>query len=469
MATTFEKSENGIPEAVRALYEGNKKEVMLLCSMLLCDETAAGKAVTFAFQSAWDSLLACEFQNEEELRKFLRRKAVNYCRVHVTKQNSKAFRAPANKNFGNIEYLPEQMDTEGTTFEIVLHNLPVLHRFVYVLRTFGWYDESQIARLLNISEPLVKMAGEAESVNFDRILAAAGIEESYSDKAFKDDLLAQKEQTAVPPASEERIYADINEACRPFVEKKKKRTLRIAVIAAIVILAAAATGIGIRVGRSAKSSEDTETEETTTEDTTEDTTDSDASDTTDSDETDTGDTEADGVTIDVVASYYADIEIENYGTITVALDATAAPETVANFVSLANSGFYNGLTFHRIIEGFMMQGGDPNGDGTGGSDTTITGEFSDNGVTNNLSHIRGAISMARSSDYDSASSQFFIMQEDNTSLDGQYAVFGYVTSGLSVVDAVCDAAEPTDDNGTISADQQPVITSITIRDGETTE
>lgn len=111
----------------------------------------------------------------------------------------------------------------------------------------------------------------------------------------------------------------------------------------------------------------------------------------------------------------------------------------------------------------MMQGGDPNGDGTGGSGTTIAGEFSDNGYENNLSHTRGAVSMARSSDYDSASSQFFIVQEDSTYLDGQYAVFGYVTEGMDVVDAICESAQPTDDNGTIPAEEQPVITSITIR------
>ncbi len=112
-----------------------------------------------------------------------------------------------------------------------------------------------------------------------------------------------------------------------------------------------------------------------------------------------------------------------------------------------------------------MQGGDPNGNGTGGSEQCIVGEFTDNGYENSLSHTRGAISMARSSgNYDSASSQFFIVQEDSSSsLDGQYAVFGYVTEGLDVVDAVCEAAEPTDNNGTIEADAQPIITSITIR------
>ena len=161
---------------------------------------------------------------------------------------------------------------------------------------------------------------------------------------------------------------------------------------------------------------------------------------------------------------YADIVIENYGTITISLDAGAAPKTVDNFISLAENGFYDGLTFHRIIEGFMMQGGDPNGDGTGGSGTTITGEFSANGYNNTLSHTRGTVSMARSPKYNSASSQFFIVQEDSTHLDGAYAAFGHVVSGMDIVDQICADAEPIDGNGLIAADEQPVIISITIHE-----
>lgn len=159
----------------------------------------------------------------------------------------------------------------------------------------------------------------------------------------------------------------------------------------------------------------------------------------------------------------ADIEIEGYGTITVELDGKAAPITVANFVKLAESGFYDGLTFHRIMAGFMMQGGDPNGNGTGGSEETIVGEFAQNGYENNLSHTRGAISMARAMDYDSASSQFFIVHEDSDFLDGSYAVFGYVTEGIEIVDKVCEEAVPTDNNGSIPTEEQPVIKTITIR------
>ena len=171
-----------------------------------------------------------------------------------------------------------------------------------------------------------------------------------------------------------------------------------------------------------------------------------------------------GGTTEMTGTYTADIVIRDYGTITVELDGDSAPITVGNFVTLARDGFYDGLTFHRIIEGFMMQGGDPNGNGSGGSGKNIKGEFLYNGVDNPLSHTRGAISMARGDKPDSASSQFFIVHEDALSLDGLYAVFGYVTEGMDVVDAVCAAAKPIDNNGTIPAAEQPVIESITIRE-----
>ena len=168
--------------------------------------------------------------------------------------------------------------------------------------------------------------------------------------------------------------------------------------------------------------------------------------------------------LDTSGLHHAEIEVKDYGTIKVELDADTAPISVTNFVKLAQEHFYDGLTFHRIIDGFMIQGGDPEGTGRGGSDETIKGEFSQNGVKNDISHERGVISMARSSDPDSASSQFFIVQSDSTYLDGQYAAFGHVTEGMDIVDQICKDAKPTDNNGTISADEQPVMTSVTIID-----
>ncbi len=161
--------------------------------------------------------------------------------------------------------------------------------------------------------------------------------------------------------------------------------------------------------------------------------------------------------------HYAELVIRDYGTIYLELDADTAPISVTNFLNLANSGFYDGLTFHRIMEGFMIQGGDPEGNGTGGSDENIKGEFKANGVENPLSHTRGALSMARSPyDNNSASSQFFIVHQDSTFLDGNYACFGYVTEGMEVVDAIAKDAKPTDNNGTIPKEEQPVISSVTI-------
>ena len=163
-------------------------------------------------------------------------------------------------------------------------------------------------------------------------------------------------------------------------------------------------------------------------------------------------------------THHAEIQVKDYGTITVELDADTAPITVTNFVNLAKDGFYDNLTFHRIMDGFMIQGGDPNGDGTGGADQTIKGEFSSNGVENEISHTRGTISMARAQDPDSASSQFFIVQEDSDYLDGNYAAFGHVTSGMEIVDQICKDVPVEDDNGTVKAENQQVIEKITITD-----
>ena len=174
--------------------------------------------------------------------------------------------------------------------------------------------------------------------------------------------------------------------------------------------------------------------------------------------------EPESKTTDTKGKHHAKIKVKDYGTIEVELDGDTAPITVANFIKLVNEKFYDGLTFHRIMSGFMIQGGDPLGNGTGGSDETIKGEFSSNGVENNIYHKRGVISMSRSSDPDSASSQFFIMHQDSTYLDGEYAAFGKVTKGMKVVDKICEDATPTDGNGTIEKADQPVIESIRMVD-----
>lgn len=158
------------------------------------------------------------------------------------------------------------------------------------------------------------------------------------------------------------------------------------------------------------------------------------------------------------------MEIEDYGTITIELYPDMAPNTVANFVNLIEEGFYDGLTFHRSVPGFVLQGGDPNGDGTGGPGYTIKGEFSSNGYTKNtLSHTRGVISMARSRDNDSAGSQFFIVLDDSAtySLDGLYAGFGRVTEGMDIIDEIV-ANEEIADDVTGALEENVVITKVTV-------
>lgn len=162
--------------------------------------------------------------------------------------------------------------------------------------------------------------------------------------------------------------------------------------------------------------------------------------------------------------HHAQIVIKNYGTISLELDADMAPITVENFANLVNKGFYDGLTFHRIIAGFMIQGGDPEGNGLGGSNKEIKGEFSANGVKNTISHTRGVISMARAQSYNSASSQFFIMHEDAPYLDGSYAAFGHVTEGIEIVDKICEDTKVEDSNGTVLKENQPVIEKIVMID-----
>ena len=167
---------------------------------------------------------------------------------------------------------------------------------------------------------------------------------------------------------------------------------------------------------------------------------------------------------------YVKMDIQGYGSMVILLDATTAPITVANFIKLVNEGFYDGLSFHRVIEGFMIQGGCPEGDGTGSSDEKIKGEFSENGYDNDMPHIKGVISMARSNAYNSASCQFFICNDtgDNVtlSLDGKYAAFGYVVAGLDIVDEItADSLPYTGDNGAIEmASKQVVIKKVTVLD-----
>ena len=162
-------------------------------------------------------------------------------------------------------------------------------------------------------------------------------------------------------------------------------------------------------------------------------------------------------------THHVEMVIKDYGTVKLELNADEAPITVENFISLAESGFYDGVTFHRLDKDFVLQGGDPDGDGYGGSDKPIKGEFYSNGVQNDIKHKRGVISMARTQDPDSASSQFFICLDDMTagSLDGNYAAFGYITEGMDVID---ELVNNTPESNSLPKDLQPIIETIKVID-----
>ena len=171
-----------------------------------------------------------------------------------------------------------------------------------------------------------------------------------------------------------------------------------------------------------------------------------------------GGSDAEEITYETGETIMVQIEMENGGIIKLELYPDKAPITCANFVKLAKDGFYDGLIFHRVIKDFMIQGGDPTGTGMGGSDENIKGEFAVNGVQNDISHVRGVISMARSRSYDSASSQFFICHADAKYLDGQYAAFGKVTEGMEVVDEIAEVKTDYNDRPMIDM----VIKTITV-------
>lgn len=293
-------------------------------------------------------------------------------------------------------------------------------RAVFLLRMAGQLPAERAARALKLNAQAAETAWKQAEESAKRYFAQqGGAERATAYVRMQASLRENAAGMEVPAALDEAVQAELLKAAAP--EKHTGRWL----IAAAVVVLTAALGIGVwaLAGRNP----------------------------------------ADAGTGEAVL-HHAEIDVEGYGTICVELNETAAPKSTQNFMKLAREGFYDGLTFHRIIEGFMIQGGDPNGNGTGGSDETIPGEFSANGYDNPLSHTRGAISMARSSSYNSASSQFFIVHEDALSLDGQYAVFGYVTDGMDIVDQICADASPTDNNGTIPAAEQPVITTIRILD-----
>jgi len=406
----------------------DRAEVILLCETLT--SVAEGRdAALDAIGKTAEVLLRGEMTKDSDFRPVLRQRAVARCKLTETRINPKAFKAPSGKRFGVV---PKDC---GGDVRAVLAALPALHRFIYILDTVAAMTEKEISSAVGVSTESVRAALEARDSN----LKALGLGVSFEDAI--STLRAETSSDAAFDSEVEKLLMRVTEPAR---EREAARKKKLGITAAIA--GCAAIVLAVVIVLVIKLTENT--------------------DTTSGNGTGGGssaDDIFDEVTVDLSKKYYADIAIRNFGTIVVELDHGEAPITVSNFVRLAESGFYDGLTFHRIIEGFMMQGGDPQGNGYGGSDQKIKGEFRENGVSNDISHVAGVISMARSASYNSASSQFFIVHEDSTdSLDGKYAAFGRVISGMEIVDAICRSAEPIDGNGGIARDDQPVIDSIKI-------
>lgn len=452
MDSIIKNAAKGQRKAVQYLYENNKQKVYFIAKSLLLNEEQAISASIKIFRNIWNHMHASQVDTEEDFTQLVIRKTADYCKQVTTKKNSKAYRIPHYRNF--LIPVPTGICGEVDCYEeLVLSKLPELHRYIFVLHTVEGVDKEVIKKMLKFDLETIQLALNAEETNIERIILGYKADDTHSYDQIVESLKEMEANIMVPERLEHAAEQIVDIVAKPYEAKRRKKAIA---VSAFSIVLCVCIGCGIFLATRTNDSDDTSKGEFST-------TDTDESDT-DSTETDTDTTLVTEpvVELDDSLTYLAMIDIADYGTITVELNQEVAPVTVANFISLAESGFYDGLTFHRIMEDFMMQGGDPNGDGTGGADYNIVGEFTDNGYENSLSHTRGAISMARSSEYDSASSQFFIVHEDSTSLDGQYAVFGYVIDGLDIVDAVCEAAEPTDDDGTIESDAQPIINSITI-------
>lgn len=480
MKTVIQQAAAGKRSAMEQLYNHSRQKVFYLSYHLLRKQDGAEIAVNWVYKNIWTDGSLNQIKTEEEFTSYAVRKTIEYCKKQVRKHNSKAFDVPQGRNFvlsGPFTYF----GGADTPVDKILAQFTPLQRFVFVSHIIEGYDAQQLAKIMLHSVNTIEMVMDAERENVELVLKALKLDGEMSYEDVVEMFSTQEKVTAVPQQVDKQAFEDIGEAAAPGEKRAKKIKMTAAAVVAVLCLCAAGAAAMIPrvisgnspagINQAGNSADPLDGADNTASEGT-DNSDADSSENTENTGTEDGDiqdggtendpTETEWVTEVEHPTHYAKIEIEGYGTITVALDGNTAPETVNNFVKLAENGFYDGLTFHRIIEGFMMQGGDPNGDGSGGSNEKITGEFSENGYDNHLSHVRGAISMARSSDYNSASSQFFIVQKDTTSLDGSYAAFGYVTEGMEIVDAICEAAEPTDNNGTIAPEEQPVITGITI-------
>lgn len=438
MPSIVEQAVQGYGKAMMELYETNKDGVYAFCRVFADEEKAA--AFTQAVMNEGFALAAKEgVVSEDAYTALLMREAAKKVAPLVLdgKAPQAENTAPKAKFVRGGAVFNGSVDEGFAHLNETLDKLSSYQRFTYLCAVVGGLSTADIGAAMGEREAVARYCLETASYTMSRMKAGAVRADQIASLYKK-----QAEERSLPAAADA--------ACRQYITQNTVRQTPLwkvlVPIAAVLVAVVLVLVLFLPKGTFTSSTSGTSGDKGTT----------------------TTAPKQEGLihgetSLDLSKTYYADVDIQDQGVITVKLDPVSAPITVENFVTLAQDDFYDGLTFHRIIEGFMMQGGDPKGDGTGGSDKDIVGEFTSNGYDNNLKHTRGAISMARSYHPDSASSQFFIMHETNEGLDGNYATFGYVTKGIEIVDAICKSAEPIDGNGSIAKSEQPVINSIDIR------
>ena len=438
------KAALGDKKSLDFICEKYGKYVYFFCTTVISDNKKAENAFEKSVKAIFSAI--SKNPNTDNLDEIVKSETAKVCKSAIFDENNHENGAAKMQPFGDKDKISSASAItaeQKNLFVNALKSINANQRIVVLLNLLCDYNTKKIADILKISEDKVQNSLEYGRENIKKQLRTSDSKFTKRDIIFLMTASANivKEaaaQAKIPDSIDSFLDEIVLSLAKPQRSDKKKAWIVIsavavflvAVIVVFVITSNKSNGSAGATNDSASASNVSAT---------------------------IGESHAKG-------THHAEINIKDYGVIKVELNGDVAPITVANFINLANSHFYDGLTFHRIIDGFMMQGGDPLGNGTGGSENTIKGEFSQNGVENNLSHTRGAISMARSTDMDSASSQFFIVQSDSTYLDGQYACFGYVTDGMDIVDKICKNAVTTDSNGSVSAENQPVINSITITD-----
>ena len=451
----------GDKKALQQLYHQYAKTSYYLCCYFLKSEQAAAEATVTVFSQVFAATVGQPVLNEQLFKALVLGKTVEVTKANIQKNAPTAFRdaekSAVDGSYQAVKNAADPTAEEKQNLIKALRSLQNRQCYTLTMLTCFGLQKHQLAQYMKLDSDKIDASLARAKESFRKTLQLP----ENSRRELEDQLRAVKaamqEQAAaatVPPQVEKSVLAEAQKIAK-FVTAKFLKHL--AVAAAGVMVAAGLVFGGIALFKNSNNSADYDASSAENQS-------AQGSSENQSTQSVNATNQSSTTEPEFKATKHAQIEIKNYGTISLELYGEEAPITVNNFVKLANEGFYNGLTFHRIISGFMIQGGDPNGDGTGGSTENIKGEFSQNGVQNRILHTRGTISMARSSENDSASSQFFIMQQDATHLDGAYAAFGRVTSGLEIVDKICENTPVTDSNGTVTAENQPVITSVKITD-----